>query len=68
MDRPYTEIQVLKKLDIPDFRHLTKDKVIAFATMIPGMEPEVAKKALEQFPNFVSISLEIMKEYRGILQ
>ena len=49
MDRPYTEIQVLKKLDIPDFRHLTKDKVIAFATMIPGMEPEVAKKALEQF-------------------
>lgn len=66
MDRPYTEIQVLKKLDIPDFRHLTKDKVIAFATMIPGMEPEVAKKALEQFPNFVSISLEIMKEYRGI--
>lgn len=65
MDRPYTEIQVLKKLDIPDFRHLTKDKVIAFATMIPGMEPEVAKKALEQFPNFVSISLEIMKEYRG---
>lgn len=36
--------------------------------MIPGMEPEVAKKALEQFPNFVSTSLEIMKEYRGILQ
>ena len=68
MDRPYTEIQVLKKLDIPDFRHLTKYKVIAFATMIPGMEPEVAKKALEQFPNFVSTSLEIMKEYRGILQ
>lgn len=68
MNRSYTEIQVLKKLDIPDFRHLTKDKVIAFATMIPRMEPEVAKKALEQFPNFASTSLEIMKEYRSILE
>ncbi len=47
--RPYTEQQVLKKLDIPDFRHLTKEKVIAFATMVPKMNPEVAKKALEQF-------------------
>lgn len=68
MGRPYTERQVLKKLDIPDFRHLTKEKVIAFATMIPRMDPEVAKKALEQFPNFASTSLDILKEYRGIIE
>lgn len=68
MGRPYTELQVLKKLDIPDFRHLSKDKVIAFASMIPKMDPEVAKKALEQFPNFASTSLDIMKEYRGIIE
>lgn len=68
MNRQYTEMQVLKKLDIPDFRHLTKDKVIAFATMIPRMNPEVAKKALEQFPNFASVSFEIMKEYREIIE
>jgi len=68
MSRPYTEVQVLKKLDIPDFRHLTKDKVIAFATMIPKMDPEVAKKALEQFPNFASTSLSVMQEYRCVLE
>lgn len=66
--RPYTETQVLKKLDIPDFRHLTKDKVIEFATMVPRMNPEVAKKALEQFPDFASTSLNVMKEYRTILE
>ena len=33
MARPYTERQVLKKLDIPDFRHLTKEKVIAFLSL-----------------------------------
>lgn len=68
VSRPYNELQVLKKLDIPDFRHMTKDKVIAFASMIPRMDPEVAKKALEQFPNFASISLDIMKEYRCVLE
>lgn len=68
MSRPYNELQVLKKLDIPDFRHLSKDKVITFASMIPKMDPEVAKKALEQFPNFASISLDIMKEYRGVIE
>lgn len=68
MSRPYTEMQVLRKLDIPDFRHLTKDKVIAFATMVPKMNPEVAKKALEQFPDFASTSLEVMREYRGIIE
>ena len=68
MSRPYTELQVLKQLDIPDFRHLTKDKVITFASMIPRMDPEVAKKTLEQFPNFASTSLDIMKEYREIIE
>lgn len=68
MARFHTEMQVLKKLDIPDFRHLTKDKVIEFATMVPQMNPEVAKKALEQFPNFASTSLDVMKEYRTLLE
>lgn len=68
MSRSYTELEVLKQLDIPDFRHLTKDKVIAFATMIPNMEPEVAKKALEQFPNFSLTSKGIMNEYRIIIE
>lgn len=68
MNRPYTEAKVLKKLDIPDFRYITKDKVMALATMIPKMDSEVAQKAIEQFPNFSSTSLEIMKEYKSILE
>lgn len=66
--RSYTEMQVLRKLDIPDFRHLTKDKVIEFATMVPKMNHEVAKKALEQFPTFALTSLDVMKEYRTLIE
>ena len=46
MKRTIKEKKVLKKLGIPDFRHMTKDKIIKFATMLPYMDPLVAKAAL----------------------
>lgn len=67
MKRTLSEEQVLKKLDIPDFRHLSKDKVITFATMLPKMDREVAMKALEQFPDFASTLLNMLKELRDSL-
>lgn len=62
-----TELQVLNQLNIPDFRHITKDKVITFASMLQNMEPEVAKKALEQFPKFAEMMLNVMYEYKAVL-
>ncbi|MDB2099828.1 hypothetical protein [Clostridium paraputrificum] len=67
MSKPLTEQKVLKKLDIVDFRHITKDKVITMASMIDKMEPEVAKKALEQFPKFAATTKEILNEYKDTL-
>ena len=63
-----SEQQVLSQLDIPDFRHITKDKVMSFASMIQNMEPEVAKKALEQFPEFAKMTLEVLSEFKGVLE
>jgi len=67
MTRTLSEQQVLKKLKIDDFRHLTKDKVVAMASMLDKMDPEVAKKALEQFPNFSATMKEVVAEYKGTL-
>ena len=64
MSKVLTETQVLKKLNIPDFRHLSKDKVMSFASMIQDMDPEVAKKALEQFPQFTQIAIESLKDIK----
>lgn len=58
MSKTLTEAQVLKKLNIPDFRHLSKDNVMSFVSMMDRMDPEVAKKALEQFPDFAKVSIE----------
>lgn len=62
-----SEAKVLKKLDIADFRHLTKDKVIKMASMLDKMDPEVAKKALEQFPEFANTTKEMLTEYKESL-
>lgn len=67
MSRTLTEKKVLKKLGIDDFRHLTKEKVITMATMLDKMDPEVAKKALEQFPEFAKVSKDMLKEYKETL-
>ena len=62
-----SEAKVLKKLDITDFRHLTKDKVIKMASMLDKMDSEVAKKALEQFPEFTNTTREMLSEYKESL-
>lgn len=71
-----TEQEVLEILDIPDFRHMSKDKVMKFASELPNMDPQVAKTALLQFPEFAATTrdvmscfqetmLEVLKEDRG---
>lgn len=64
MSKPMTEIKVLKKLGIDDFRHITKNKVIKMASMLDKVDPEVAKKAIEQFPNFSNTAKEILNDYK----
>ena len=67
MQRTISEQRVLQRLGIQDFRHMTKDKIMRFATMLPYMEPEVAKKALEQFPAFKDLAGQLVIEYKSIV-
>ena len=67
MKRTLSEQKVLKKLGIPDFRHMSKDKIIQFASMLPKMDPEVAKKAFEQFPEFAKTATDIVSYYKEIV-
>lgn len=67
MKRALTEAKVLKNLGIEDFRHLTKDKVISMATLIDRMNPDVAKKAIEQFPDFAKTMQQVFNEHKKML-
>lgn len=65
MSKTLTEEKLLKQLKIDDFRYLSKDTVMRFASSIQKMDPEVAKKALEQFPNFANTVKEGFIEYKN---
>ena len=67
MEKTISEVKVLKKLGVEDFRHVTKDKVIKMATMLDKMDPEVAKKALEQFPEFSATIKSLLHDYKDSL-
>ena len=65
--RGLSEKEVLKMLEIPDFRHMTKDKVMAFTSLIPQMDAEVAKTALRQFPDFARTACKVMDCYKELM-
>lgn len=67
MSKQISETELLQKLDIPDWRHMTKDKVITFASNMAYLDPEVAKKAIEQFPQFVKLGSELVSTLRDSL-
>ena len=67
MNYQIDEKRALKKLGIDDFRHLTKANVVQLASMVDKMEPEVAKKALEQFPEFSDTVKTILLDYKDLL-
>lgn len=60
MSYTLTQQEVLNKLGITDFRHMTRDKVVEFASMLPHMDRTVAIKALEQFPNFCELATGVV--------
>lgn len=61
------EKQVLEKLGIDNFRQMSKDKISTFTSSLSEMAPEVAKKALEQVPNFVDLSKQVIVSLKDSL-
>lgn len=62
-----SEEKMLKTLDIPDWRHMTKDKVLEFASQMYKLDPEVAKQAINQFPNFSEMGINIVANLKDSL-
>lgn len=62
-----SEEKMLQTLDIPDWRHMTKDKVLEFASQMYKLDPEVAKHAISQFPNFSELGINIVATLKDSL-
>ena len=58
-----TADQVKEYLNIPDFRSLSRDKIIEFVSAIPLMDKDVAIKIIEQFPEFSNYAQVIVSHF-----
>lgn len=64
MSRTIDERKAPKMLDIPDFRHTTKEKAVQLVSMFDRVDPSVAKAVLEQYPQFANILLDSAKNWK----
>lgn len=64
--KPLSYDAVLERIGAPDFRSISKDQITAFVSALPEMDKETAIKCLEQFPEFATQSIQIVKELRGM--
>ena len=65
MTRTLSEQQVLDKLNISSFRELSRKGVVDFVSNLSKLDPEVAKKALEQVPCFVECAKEAINQIKA---
>lgn len=57
-----SEEDVKKNLGIDNFRNLPKDKIMEFVSCIPNMDKDVAIKVIEQFPSYIELETNIIKQ------
>ena len=63
-----SEKKALKRLGIPDFRHMTSEKIVEFVNMAPNMNPEVVKAAINQFPEFKDMAIQMTNVLKDIVE
>lgn len=65
----YTPIEkdVLSMMQRTDFKNLSKNDVISFASKLGELRPEVAKEVLAQYPEFVKLMKSALTEYKSMI-
>ena len=63
-----TEEAAKEILGIDTFRELSKDKFMSFVSLLPNMDPEVAKEVVAQVPGYLSMIKEQTANYREVVE
>lgn len=66
----YTDVekQLLSLMERTNFKNLSKNDVISYASKLSELRPEVATQVLAQFPELVKLIQSSMTEYKYILE
>lgn len=61
------EKNILSMMQRTDFKNLSKNDVISFASKLGELRPEVAKEVLAQYPEFVKLMKSALTEYKSMI-
>lgn len=59
-----SEEAIKKTLNIDSWRNLSKDKFLTFVSELPNMDKEVAMKAIAQFPEFSTLVIAGLDQFK----
>lgn len=67
MEYTEKEKQILTVLQRTDFKNLSKNDLLSFASKLSEMRPEVASQVIAQFPEFAKLLHSALIEYKEML-
>ena len=56
------EKMILDKFGVSDFRHITKNNIMALASELHNVSPEVTKKIIDQFPELANLLNAVLSD------
>ncbi len=68
MEYTSNEKQILSLMERTDFRNLSKNDVLSYASKLNELRPEVAQQVIAQFPELAKLIQSTMAEYKDILE
>ena len=68
MEYTNNEKQILSLMERTDFRNLSKNDVLSYASKLNELRPEVAQQVIAQFPELAKLIQSTMAEYKDILE
>lgn len=68
MEYTNNEKQILSLMERTDFRNLSKNDVLSYASNLNELRPEVAQQVIAQFPELAKLIQSTMAEYKDILE
>ncbi len=68
MEYTNNEKQILSLMERTDFRNLSKNDVLSYASKLNELRPEVAQQVIAQFPELAKLIQSTMVEYKDILE
>lgn len=68
MEYTPVEKEVLSLFDRTDFKNISKNELIGYASKLSELRPEVAKEVIAQFPELAKLIQSTATEYKGMLE